>query len=518
MRDEDAAILLGEADPVEGSGDVPRQRSGKTEEEGKRKKRRSFTPDDIGNGERIVAEHGEDLRFNQGTGEWCVWDSKTMIWRPDEVEPMRRAKLVARSIVKKASDKLMYDPDDKKAQKELDWGHKSSTLSRLTAMLTLAESEDGMGMPDRAFDANPALIATPNGTLELNKSGPNFRASRKEDLLTKVAGVPYIEGATHPMWNEYLDLFLPEQDLREWVQKLAGYSLYGANPERRFIFAWGPTSSGKTTFAELMMDVLGAYAGSFMLSQMRENQDERARADIVSTLPLRVIVATEASSDWYLHSDMIKRAAGNDRVKARLPHRAQFVERVPSFTPWVVTNGIPTINGADSALHRRISTALFPHTVSKADEEVNFRKRLRESRGGLEAVFAWIIEGWGLYTRDGLDTPPLRIEEATAKMREEFSDLDRCLAQICEYGPAMDGYVCSPADLYEAYVQWHDMNNGHQRDLLTGTAFGRALTARGYAKKQIKEDIGDGKRKVVWRRLGLRLRTGAGARDRSGIG
>lgn len=506
MRDEDAAILLGEAEAEEAEA-LPQQ-NGKVAE---KKKRKSFTPDDIGNAERLVKDHGTDLRFNQGTGEWYVWDDGDLIWRPDVVEPMRRAKLVARSIVKEASDKLMYDPEDKKANRLLDWGHRSSNLTRLQSMLDVAESEDGMGLPDKAFDSDSRILATKNGTIELNDNGFNFRESRRSDMVTRITRVGYVEGAEHPMWDEYLDLFLPEQDLREWVQKLAGYSLLGENPERRFIFAWGPTSSGKTTFAELMMDVLGAYAGSFMLSQMRENQDERARADIVSTLPLRVIVATEASSDWYLHSDMIKRAAGNDRVKARLPHRAQFVERVPAFTPWVVTNGIPTINGADTALHRRLATALFPHTISKADEKVNFRKRITKAKGGLEAVFAWIVEGWGMYCQEGIDNAPLKVEQAMIKMKEEFSDFDRCLAQICEFGPAQEGYVASPADLYDAYVQWHEMNNGHPRDLLTGTKFGTSLTARGYLKRQIKEDG-----KPVWRRLGLRMRVGAGNRSHVG--
>lgn len=469
----------------------------------KKEKRKTYSRDDIGNAERLVRKHGNEMRFDEGLGEWVIWQPDDGVWKVDLNEPMRRAKGIAREIVKDASDRLMYDPEDKQAQKLLDWGHKTGNLSRLEAMLKVARSEDDMAVPNSDFDADPSLFNCPNGVIELRESGINFRETRKEDLLTKQGRVRYTEGAKHPMWDNYLNLFLPELDLRAWVQKLCGYSLYGANPERRIVFAWGPTSSGKTTLAELMLDCLGGYGGPFSLSMMRENQDERARADIVRAIGQRFISATEASSEWHLHADMVKRSTGNDRMIARLPHRGTYIERVPAFTPWIVTNNIPTINGADTALYRRLAVALFPHSIDKGEENVNFRQKLVGSKGGLEAVFAWAVEGWNLYVAEGLDNPPEEVALKAMKMRDEFSDLDRAISLLCEVGPAMEGFHESPAVLYDAYCRWHEANNGHPREQLSATAFGRALQMRGYLKKQIK--MGED-RKPTWRRLGLRLR------------
>lgn len=480
----------------------------------KRERKKTFSRDDIGNAERLVRAHGKDMRFDEGLGEWVIWQGKKAVWQIDRHEPMRRAKTIAREIVKKASDQLMMDPDDKAASKLLEWGHKTGNLPRLEAMLKTAQSEEGMSFPNSAFDSDPSLLNCPNGVVELGDAGVNFRETRKEDLHTKVCNVRYQLGATHPLWDNYLDTFLPEAELRVWLQKLAGYSLYGANPERRIVFAWGPTSSGKTTFAELMLDVLGGYGSPFSLSMLRENQDERARADIVRAMSQRFISATEASSEWHLHADMIKRSVGNDRMIARMPHKGTYLERVPSFTPWIVTNNIPTINGADAALYRRLATALFPHSVAKGSEDVRFRRQIGRAAGGLAAVLAWVVEGWNLYVKEGLEEVPERVALATMRMRDEFSDFDRAIASLCEVGPGMDGYHESPTVLYDAYIRWHEANNGHPRELLSATAFGRALTMRGYAKKQIRVDG-----KPNWRRLGIRLRDGWEGRIRlSGTG
>lgn len=472
-----------------------------------KERKKTFSRDDIGNAERLIRAHGKDMRFDEGIGEWVIWRGDQGVWVVDTHEPMRRAKDIAREIVKKASDVLMVDPDDKQAQRMLEWGHKTGNAPRLKAMLEVARSEIGMAVPNSGFDSDPTLLNCVNGTLELRESGVAFRESRKADMLTKITSVAYVDGATHPMWDNYLDTFLPEKDVRLWNQKLAGYSLFGANPERRIVFAIGPTSCGKTTFAELMLDCLGTYSSTFNLSLFRENQDERARADIVRAMSRRFLSASEASSEWNLHADMIKRAVGNDRMNARLPFAGSFIERVPAFTPWVVTNNVPTIKGADTALYRRLAVALFPHTISQRDENVEFRRKLAAQKGGLEAVFAWFVEGWNLYRQDGLNSPPETVALRTMKLREEFSDFDRALAALCEVGPAMDGYHEAPATLYDAYQRWHEANNGHPRDLLSATAFGKALQMRGYLKKQLKLEAEPGGRtKPTWRRLGLRLR------------
>lgn len=464
---------------------------------GKRKKRKRYSPDDIGNAERLLDEFGEEMRWDDSLKEWTIW--KGVRWEVDSHEALRRAMSIPKKILAQAGDILMYDPEDKTGKALDNWGRQCGNIGRLKAMLETARSMTGVSVPSEHFNQDRRLLACPNGTLVLGREGSEFRATRREDLTTKVAGCSYDPGARSPMFDDFLDKFLPDIELRNWAQKVAGYSMLGGNPKRRIVFCWGPTSSGKSTFAELVKEAMGSYAGTFNLSMLRENQDERPRPDLVVAINQRAIFASEASADWHLHADMIKRATGQDELLARLPHSGVPISKVPDFTPWIITNNIPTINGADQALYRRLCTVLFPNSIADEVENESFKQDLIE-RGELPGILAWLVEGWNMYCEDGLSNPPHKVVTAEMKMREQFSDVDVFISECCEKGTGME-YKAIPSDLYSAYEDWAEENGVKGRDRLTNTAFGRALTGRGFPSKVLKEDG-----KTLRRRLGLRLK------------
>lgn len=456
-----------------------------------------YSMDDVGNAKWLLDVYGEDMRWDASVNEWVIWTG--MRWETDSHEAVRRAMSISEKILKKAKA-LRASSDDEDAGKKLEqWGNQCGNLSRIRAMLEIAKSMDGVSISGDQFNANRRLLAAPNGTIVLDADGARFRPVRKEDLTTKVTGCDYDPSASSPMFEDFLDKFLPDIELRNWAQKVAGYSMLGGNPKRRIVFCWGPTSSGKSTFAELVKSALGAYAGPFNLSMMRENQDERPRPDLVMAMDQRAIFASEASSDWHLHADMIKRATGQDEILARLPHSGAGVRKVPAFTPWIITNNIPTINGADQALYRRLCTVLFPNSIEDSAENEDFKQELVE-RGELPGILAWLVEGWNMYCEEGLSEPPHKVVTAEMRMREQFSDLDVFLSECCEKGTGSE-YREVPTDLFSAYEDWAEENGIQGRERLTATAFGRALNGRGFPSKMCKIDG-----KTVRRRLGLRLK------------
>lgn len=505
---DEADLDLSAAEGIPADDEKPKRnvpRSGKDidpekeeqKQQRKKKKATAYSKDDIGNAERLLAEYGADMRWDESVDEWILWrDGK---WEADSHEAMRKAMSIPRKILKDAGQILFHNPDDKQALKLEQWGNNCGSITRLRAMLDVAKSLPGVSVTGGEWNADRRLVACPNGTLELRKTGARFREARKEDLTTKVAGCEYNPKAKSPMFQDFLDRFLPEPELRSWAQKVAGYSMLGGNPKRRIVFCWGPTSSGKSTFAELIRAAMGSYAGPFNLSMLRENQDERPRPDLVQAMNQRVIFASEASSDWHLHADMIKRATGQDPLLARLPHSGAGITKIPDFTPWIITNNIPTINGADQALYRRLCTVLFPHSIEDENENEDFKADLIE-RGELPGVLAWLVEGWNAYCESGLSDPPARVATAEMRMREQFSDIDVFLTDCCERG-SHDEYREVPSDLFAAYEDWADQNGIRGRERLTATAFGRALNGRGFPSKKVKVDG-----KTPARRLGLRLK------------
>jgi putative DNA primase/helicase len=96
-------------------------------------------------------------------------------------------------------------------------------------MLELARSEVAV-LPE-AFDRDQYLLNCPNGTLELRTGA--LRAHRREDLITKMTAAPYDPEATHPCWNAFLEVALPDVALRAYMQRLAGYCLTGDTREEQ---------------------------------------------------------------------------------------------------------------------------------------------------------------------------------------------------------------------------------------------------------------------------------------------
>lgn len=465
-----------------------------------------YKRDDIGNAQRLTRRLSGAVAHVPALGGWYIWNERTGLWEIDATGT--RVKAEASAMVRDMETEAEYIEDLKARAEFLKFVRGCGNVGRLNAMLEMLRSMSGVERDAAEFDAGDRRLVCTNGVLELGSSGGDadgpgspigFRDIRRDDFATLTTGVRYVPDARCDDWDKYLDLFLPDSDVRSWAQKLAGYSLYGGNPARVFILAKGLTSTGKTTFVNVLLAILGGYAGPFSLSLFRDNQDERARADIVAALPRRVIVTEETSSAWKLHADQLKRATGGGKWSARTPFGRVYIERVPAFTPWVATNNPPTIEGADAALRRRLRVVPFLHKVEAGEDDPFFMGRLLKP-AALEAVLAWAVAGWALYLEDETLTDiPLVAAEEALRVANEFSELDECLAEMCEFDAMAS---CVASDLYAAYNVWH-ATNGHEKDRLSANAFGRALSNKGVERGVIRADE-DGK--VTRVRLGLRLK------------
>jgi hypothetical protein len=115
------------------------------------------------------------------------------------------------------------------------------------------------------------------------------------------------------------------------------------------------------------------------------------------------------------------------------------------------------------------------------------------------------VEGCLAWQREGLGVPPI-IEAATAQYRADQDPLREFFEQCCIFEE--EAWVASAA-LYAVYQGWARENGIRQDRLLTSTAVGLRLRARGCVKKpgEITDDLGKRKKARGW--LGLRLRTEA---------
>lgn len=460
-----------------------------------------YERNDTGNARRFAARYRNSVRWVPAFASWFVWSDRLGVWVMDrDGEAVRMAMETVGTIRQEAE----YEEDPKVKAALLKFANSSGNDGKLEAMLKKARDLKGMTLESSKLDANRRILVCPNGTLDLAESGGTvrLRPSKLEDWNTISTGTRYVEGATLPEWNKFLERFQPDLEIREWLQTLAGYTLLGRNPKRLMPVAFGPTSTGKTTFAKALDLALGGYATSTSMTVFRDNQDERPRPDLVAVLTKRFVYAEEASASWHLHPDQIKRITGGAPVKARVPYAKEYMDLVPSFTPWLLTNHAPTIEGADAALWRRIIVVPFDVQIPENEEDPDFETVL-ESEAGREAVLAWLVAGYQMWldNPDCLTFAPAGALAAGARFRAEVSDFATAMEELCEYGEP-DVYRVLPAQLYTAYLLWCDEHHVKEKDRLSGTKFGRELSGLGF-EKRISRTEG----KPTWYRVGLRLRS-----------
>lgn len=486
----------------------------------------SYPLTDIGNAEQIRDMVDGKLVWSEGLKSWLGYNEETGLWDGEgDVLGVQAAMRLAPRVMAAAEQRWVNfnelekagkgessDAAIAKAQANKLSKHAERCGSRtvINAALELMQSLPGVGVDAGSWNANPRLLGTGDGNvIELNDDGVSVRPATEADRLRKRTAVPYVPGATDPAWTDYLDTFIPDLELRAWVQQLFGYALYGGNPERALVFLHGDSSTGKSTIVEAVGAAIGDYGGTFDLSVFRQNLDAGGRPDIVRLMGQRVALASETSFEHPLHNDQLKRLTGGDRISARMLYGNSFVDSVPQFTPFVATNATPRIEGADQATWRRILAVPFDEQVDPAKDDMTARDSLRTSPAAQAAVLAWCVSGWEAYVKAGRDlrgNAPREVSLRTMSFRESVSDFHQWLAECTDQGPTESE---GATRLFDSYKSWCAANSIDR--IMSLTAFGRKLTGEGFQKKKLKVDGS-----LVWARQGLRLAHGVHKPDLTG--
>lgn len=517
-----------------------------------------YERNDDGNGQHLTDLYGDDLHFVPALDKWILWNGK--IWLRGETEAVirrcyrkvkERQYAYANHLFALADEarvemedsaeiplnkdgterkngrptydaELKHDADSafKKAVEWKQWAERSGDNVRANGAIRSAKANPNVEIDENLLDADPTKLGVLNGVITLGSDGVTFGPAQREDLVTLNTGTPFIslrdqiqgsstagidgeklrEGAE--AWKEYLDLFLPDPELRRFTQKAMGYSLLGENPEKLIFFLKGPSDTGKSTMLECVMSATGGYSNSVDMNIFRDRASGLNPA-LAQALPMRIITASEASSDKALHDDVFKRITGGDHVSAELKGVNVIIRRVPNFTAIIATNAVPSIPNAGEATLRRICTIPFmeQHRHESGGKVHNLARRVRI------AVLAWLIEGYALYAKEGLDYKdwPLAVRAETKNFGHEVSDLLEWTSRTFEKVPTPPGKGVNAVDkegaftvpverAYQQYVTWAS-DQGAQ--VMTPHMFGRKMTSLGFVKGNVRYRGGNAMRCYV---------------------
>ncbi len=448
---------------------------------------------DLGNAERLIDRHGEDLKYVHAWGGYLLYDGQR--WAADQCGAVKfKAAETVRNIYHEAGDAL-----DKEERKALaSHAKKSESQSRIEAMLSLAEHM--IAVKPGGLDLNPWLLNVENGTVDLCTG--ELHLHQRDDLITKLAPVEYDPDATAPNFEAFLEQVLPSEDLRRFVQRAIGYSLTGDVSEQVLLFMYGAGANGKSTLINVMLAMLGEY-GMQAAPELLTAKPGTHPTELADLQGARLAASVEVEDGRRLAESLVKQLTGGDRIKARFM-RQDFFEFEPTHKVVLAANHKPTIRGTDHAIWRRIKLVPFEVTIPKAEQDPHLFEKLRAE---LPGILAWAVRGCLDWQQNGLGEPE-EVRAATAEYRAEMDVIAAFLDERCV---VHERATTTAQALYDAYTTWCDE---YREKPEKQRSFGLRLTERGFGSYKIT--AGPHKDRKGWRGIGLRADDGGPDDDETG--
>lgn len=448
-----------------------------------------FPQNDVGNAQRLVARHGEDIRYDFDGAEWLIWDGKR--FRPDKTgEITRRAMDTAAAIYHEAGEVKGGPPgQETQGQKILGaFARKTQSERGLANMEKLARVLPGIAVCSEQMDADPMTLPVANGLLDLRTG--TLRPHERQALNTKLVDIVYDQNALCPTWEWFLDwAMFGDQSMISFLQQAVGYSLTGDVREQCLFFLYGIGRNGKTTFVEVVESLLGEYGDNVKAEAFLKdmNTGERASPSIAKLKGRRVVTVSEMEDNRRLDEALIKGLTGGDTITARFLHKNEISFK-PTFKIFWFGNHLPNIRGIDDGIWRRQRLIPFLNQIPEDEKDPTLKGRLAAE---LPGILAWAVRGCLEWLAAGKLATPSQVKEATDNLRTMSDPVGMFISDLCDVSPDLEDTM---ANLHGAYMAWYQ--SASQPELKV-TMFAKILESKGFTLHKTRN---------ARMRKGLRLR------------
>ena len=443
-----------------------------------------YTRNDAGRAERFVARYREDIRFVPERGVWVTWEEGR--WRVDHDGAMeRRAVALSHEMLAGAAALVAVEENERRlrlGREALECGQ----LRQIRHYLALAQSERSILLPVERLDADPWTLGAGNAVIDLRTGAA--RGYGREDYVTRRVAAEAQAGAECPRWRRFVEEIFPDEEVRHYVHKAAGYSLTGDMREQCFFFLHGTGRNGKSKFTETLEHVLGGYAlragKGIVAARPGSDYPLREMADLAG---VRFALASETAEGERLNEGVIKDITGGDSLRAEHKYERSFTFR-PQCKLWIAGNHKPTIRGTDTGIWRRVRLIPFTRTFEGAEDDRNLGAKLRAEAPG---ILRWLVEGCLLWQREGL-APPSTVRSAVEDYRTEEDVLANFIDDCVRM--ELENLVPHPV-LYQTYLDWSQSNG--VRHPFGARVLAKRLRDRGWNHTRSREF------RCLWRGISL---------------
>lgn len=449
---------------------------------------------DLGNAERFAVRWRGRLLYCPAMG-WLYWDRRRWSRQGADAKVQQAVHLTVRAIFREAEALIesgedeVFDVIERKGQEDQvvmvsdrlkAWARKSEDASRLAPIAKHGQAY--LQVEAHELDADPFMLNVRNGTIFVHRAlaGGDYIKFKKhdpDDLITKVAEVDYDRRASCPAFDEFFGYVQPEPGMRRFILQWLGYSLTADASEQRLVFFWGKGRNGKST----LMDTVAAIAGDYsrtvpietFLAEGRGRSAGQASPDLAMLHRVRMVRASEPERNAKFGEALIKLVTGGEPIAVRHLNRDYF-DLVMEGKLTISGNYRPQIGGTDEGIWRRVT--LVPWAVMVPPERVdrNLPEKLKEEASG---ILNRLLAGLHDWLDNGLVLPE-EVVNATAQYRQESDPLGRMLGVCVEASP---GERVQASLFHQVFNAWAAANGERP---WTATGLGRAMTERGFQRKQ----------------------------------
>lgn len=429
-------------------------------------------PYDEGNAQCVHHHHGKKFVFNNEYG-WMV--NVGTHWATNGAEASL-GRATVQTLSARRSAVLSLDPNDRTAGHSLILRNcvpdssKVSGAKRMLADITYTGIE--------TFDNDPDVINTKNGVLDL-RTGELLTHS-PSDRFTYCINAAYNPDANREFWLNAIGASVRPEVL-PWLQNAVGYGITGHTSEEFLLYLYGPSRSGKGTFTNTLLYLLGRpLAASVNFSTFTANRDgDSQNFDLAPLKPCRFVAASESKQYERFNEAKVKQITGGDEIHCAFKHRDHFNYR-PQFKIWLSSNHPVNADPDDDAVWGRIRLIEFPNSHLGAEDKSLKRQLLTPA--AIDGVLAWAVEGamrWYKLGSVGL-TELDSCRDAKQTHRDNLDNTQAFIDECCERN---EGAFVVGSMFYLAYEKWCHENGVEPKGRKTLT---QTLSRKGINSTSIK--------------------------------
>jgi putative DNA primase/helicase len=374
----------------------------------------------------FVEQYASELRYVKELNRWFRWDGAR--WCEDKTDS---AAHLARLTCRKAA-----------ATRE-EGGHRLASARTIAAVERLAKTDPRITATQDQFDADPWLLNTPGGVVELETG--KLRPAAPEDYMTKITAVT--PGGDCPQWLAFLNQIFPgDTALVAYLQRVCGYCLTGSTKEHALFFGFGKGQNGKGTWLNTVGGILCDYQSVAASETFTAMHSDRHPTELAALRGARLVSTGETQTGKQWDEAKIKSLTGGDPVTARFMQR-DFFTYMPQFKLVITGNHKPGLRSVDMAMRRRFHLIPFMRIFSEEEKDADLLEKLKSEWPG---ILQWMIDGCREWQEKGL-APPAAVIGATNEYLESQDKIGNWLEECCVME---SGAFVNRTALYESFSSW----------------------------------------------------------------